>query len=268
MIMIDPVSRVILSQANQRQHYGPLILMYHATVLGNKKQEFIYSIDSDRLCHHLDLLKKMGWHTACIKDLERVEQLPKKTVMITFDDGFANNYDGAYLPLLRRNMKATWFITSGCIGSYSTWLDHNNNEKMLTADQLREMSFREMEIGSHTLSHPDLTTLAAPEIEKEIRQSKIQIEDIIQKPVRSFASPYGRYNHTTIDCIKDSGYLFACSVRPGWYSTTASDYELPRITIFAGDSSGVFARKLAFASNDVAWNKIVTYYKNRFLSRL
>lgn len=266
--MIDPISKFILSRANQSQYYGPLILMYHATVLGNKKQSFIYSIDSARFCHHLDLLEKMGWHSACIKDLEKVEQLPKKTVMITFDDGFANNYEGAYLPLLRRNMKATWFIASGCIGSYSTWLDHNNNEKMLTADQLREMSSQGMEIGSHTLSHPDLTTMAAPEIEKEIWQSKIQIEDIIQKPVWSFASPYGRYNQAIVSCIQNSGYRYACSVRPGWYSTTVSDYELPRITIFAGDSSGIFARKLAFASNDVAWNKIVTYYKNRFLSKL
>ncbi|MDA3791221.1 MAG: polysaccharide deacetylase family protein [Desulfobacula sp.] len=265
--MIDPISKIILSRVNHNQNYGPLILMYHSTVLGNVKQDFIYSIDSNRLCRQLDLLKKMGWYTACIKDLKMVEQLPKKTVIITFDDGFANNYEGAYLPLVKRGMCATWFITSGCIGSYSTWLDDQNNEKMLTAEQLREMSSEGMEIGSHTITHLDLTTLPIVEIEKEIMQSKIKIENIIDDHVRSFASPYGRYNHSIIECIKKSGYSFACSVRPGWYSSMVSQYELPRITIFAGDSLGTFARKLAFASNDVSWNQTIKYYQDRLVAR-
>lgn len=262
------LSRLILSRSDSARRYGPLILMYHATVPGNKKQKFIYSIDSPRFWRHLDLLEKMGWHTACIRDLNKKDELPAKTVIITFDDGFANNYEGAFLPLLKRGMKATWFITSGCINSYSTWLDCHLNDRMLSSDQLREMHRQGMEIGSHTISHPDLTTLTEEELEHEIGQSKQQLEEIVNAPVVSFAYPYGRYHHKAVESVRKNGYSFACSVRPGWYSCRANDYELPRITIFSGDSPGIFARKLVFGSNDVSWNQIIRYYQKRLVARV
>lgn len=266
--MIDPLSRLIQSKSDSARRYGPLILMYHATVPGNKKQEFSYSIDSNRFCQHLDLLEKMGWHTACIRDLKKKDQFPSKTVIITFDDGFANNYEGAYLPLLKRGMRATWFVTSGTVGSCSTWMDHHRNDRMLESDQLREMHRQGMEIGSHTTNHLDLTTLTEEELEQEIGLSKNQLEEIVNAPVVSFAYPYGRYNRAAIDCVARNGYSFACSVRPGWYSTMNSKLELPRITIFSGDSPGIFARKLILASNDVSWNQIARYYQKRLLTRL
>ena len=265
---ISLVSKFILNQFSRTPSFGPLILMYHGTIPGNRKQNFLYAIDSARFCGQLDLLKQSGWHTACIRDLKNANQLPPKTVIITFDDGFANNYEGAFLPLTKRGMKATWFIVSNCVGSTSTWLDPaDRNTNMLTAEQLCEMDAEGMEIGSHTITHPDLTTLSEFAFEQEIRQSKIELENIIQAPVWSFAFPYGRYHNKIIDCVKNSGYRFACSVRPGFYSTRASDFELPRITIFAKDSPGIFARKLAFASNAVSWNQIVLYYKNRLKSK-
>lgn len=266
--MIDPLSRLILSKSDSEGRYGPLILMYHATVPGNKKQKFSYSIDSSRFCRHLDLLEKMGWHTACIRDLIKKDKLPAKTVIITFDDGFANNYEGAFLPLLKRGMKATWFIASGYVDSYSTWLDYHLNDRMLSSAQLREMHRQGMEIGSHTISHPDLTTLTEEELEQEIGHSKHWLEDIVNAPVVSFAYPYGRYHHRAVESVRRHGYSFACSVRPGWYSHKANDHELPRITIFSGDSPMIFARKLAFASNDGSWNQILRYYRKRFVARV
>ena len=264
---MDPISQYFL-QKTGNTHQLPVILMYHGTVPGNSKQAFPYNIDTHRFEQQLDLLRKSGWTTARIKDLAPLNKWPSKTIILTFDDGFENNFDGAFRPLQDRGMSATFYVVSGRIGGSSTWLQHVENEKMLNRKQIRQMHMAGMEIGSHTVHHPDLNRLEREDTLAEVKRSKIELENIVGERVVSFAYPYGRYSDTTLNAVKEAGYDFACSVRPGRVRIDQDFFLLPRITIFAYDSLEAFARKIAFASNDASWGKILNYYKKRILKRL
>ena len=112
--------------------------MYHGTPRNNPTSK--YSIRTSSFIKHLDYLKKKTWHTAGVNDLSKPELLPNKTVILTFDDGYQDNYEGAFLPLLDHEMKATWFITTDCIDKHARWMGEENEEtKMLSITQLKEM---------------------------------------------------------------------------------------------------------------------------------
>ena len=246
---------------------GPIVLMYHGTTFGKPSSE--YSIEARLFKKHIAYLADNGWQTRLIKDLACPELLTPKTVIITFDDGYADNFEGAFLPLVEHNMKATWFITTDCIGKYAVWMGPKSMEtRMLDDQQLREMSHQGMEIGSHTCSHPDLGRLPYAEQLEQVRASKEHLESLLDSSVHSFAYPYGRYNTESLIALKKVGYQFACSVRSGW-SLKGSDFlTIRRVTVFSGDTPSILARKLAFADNDVSWRKLFGYYLKRAGSRL
>ena len=241
--------------------------MYHGTPSNNPSS--IYSIRADQFNAHLRYLKKQGWLTILFRELDNLSALPEKTVVLTFDDGYADNYEGAYLPLVENGMKATWFITTDCIGKHAHWLGSPSPQtQMLTLDQLFQMEKSGMEIGSHTCSHPDLTTLSYQQQQDEMTKSKQILESIIDGKISSFAYPYGRYNTESIVAAKDAGYLLACTVRPGWFGSEKNPLLVRRITIFANDSASTLARKLIFADNDVSWKKMASYYYKRINDKL
>jgi peptidoglycan/xylan/chitin deacetylase (PgdA/CDA1 family) len=245
----------------------PIVLMYHGTP--NSQPSSKYSIRADCFNAHLHFLKKHGWHTVHFKDLHDASALPEKTVALTFDDGYADNYEGAFLPLAENKMKATWFITTDCIGKYAHWMGAPSPQtQMLTVEQLVQMEKAGMEIGSHTCSHPDLTTLSYPQQLEEMTQAKQMLEAILPGKTSSFAYPYGRYNTDSLKAAKDAGYQLACSVHPGRFSNEDDPLLVRRITIFANDSVRILARKLAFADNDVSWKKISRYYYTRINDKL
>lgn len=241
--------------------------MYHGTP--NDFPTSKYSIRADRFNAHLRYLKKQGWHTALFRELDNVSELPEKTVVLTFDDGYADNYESAFLPLTENNMKATWFITTDCIGKHAQWMGSPTTQtQMLTAEQLLQMEKAGMEIGSHTCSHPDLTTLSYQQQRVEMTQSKQVLEAIIHGKISSFAYPYGRYNNDSIVAAKEADYHLACTVRPGWFGSEKNPLLVRRITIFANDSANTLARKLIFADNDVSWKKMASYYYQRINDKL
>ena len=247
----------------------PLVLMYHGTTAGTGTPASRYSINSLRFRQQLDFLQEYGWSTLCVRDLVGSVPLPPRSVLITFDDGYKNNFDNAFLPLVERGMRATWYVVSSRIGRHAHWMGPENPEtEMLESGQLREMVASGMEIGSHTSTHPDLTAIAADRVKQEIRSSKEDLESIFGFDITSFAYPYGRYNDLAVNNVRDAGYSLACGVRPGLVNTQLEPYQLRRVTVFAGDTLGTFARKLLFATNDAGWGKMARYAGNRMADRL
>lgn len=241
--------------------------MYHGTP--NSSPASKYSICADRFNTHLRYLKKQGWHTALFNELHNVSTLPDKTVVLTFDDGYADNYEGAFMPLVENNMKATWFITTDCIGKHAHWMGSASPQtQMLSTEQLMKMSKAGMEIGSHTCSHPDLTTLPYQQQREEMTQSKQILESITHGKISSFAYPYGRYNSDSIAAAKDADFRLACTVSPGRFGSERNPLLVKRVTIFANDSVSCLVRKLVFADNDVSWKKMARYYYRRINDKL
>ena len=261
---ITPTDTALQTREGSR---GPIVLMYHGTTVSKPSSQ--YSIEARLFKQHIAYLADNGWQTRLIKDLASPELLTPKTVIITFDDGYADNFEGALLPLVDHNMQATWFITTDCIGKYASWMGSNRPEtRMLDKQQLREMANQGMEIGSHTCSHPDLECLPYAEQLEQVHTSKELLESLLGSSVSSFAYPYGRYNMESVKALRKAGYQFACSVRSGW-SLKGSDFlAIRRVTVFSGDSTSILSRKLAFADNNVSWGKLFRYYLKRAESRL
>ena len=270
MVMsIDPITKRLINRECRNTARQPLVLMYHGTTPGTGTPANRYSINAYRFKQQIDFLQDYGWSALCVSDLLKSEPLPKRSVLITFDDGYRNNFENAFLPLVERGMRATWFIVSSRIGRHAHWMGHDNSEtEMLESRQLREMAAAGMEIGSHTSTHPDLTAIAAELVRQEIHSSKGELEGILGFAIRSFAYPYGRHNDLAVKSVHEAGYSLACGVRPGLVNTQIEPYQLRRVTVFADDSLGTFARKLVFATNDAGWRKMASYAGNRIADRL
>jgi len=125
--------------------------------------------------------------------------------ILTFDDGYASDYELVFPLLKKYQFTATFFICPGKVGceNYMNW------------DQIKELNDSGMEIGSHSMSHPFISTLGKDEIFQEIKNSKEFIESKTHEEVISFAFPYGDYSNLSLKLAKTVGYSYICSSKPG-----------------------------------------------------
>ncbi len=127
---------------------GPMVLMYHSINGKPGGDDSPWRLGLDTFKNHLDLFAAEGWTTARSSALLAPYELPPRTVIITFDDGYANNFP-AFEALHERGMTGTWFIVAGTVGQRANWKDYFFGTPMLDAAQLRVMEQAGMEIGSH-----------------------------------------------------------------------------------------------------------------------
>jgi len=182
---------------------------------------------------------------------------PPKSVIITFDDGYMENYINAFPVLEKYNFKATFFIVSDYIDSEEPfqWLEwdeqllaqfQENKEDWLplTREMLLTMSDGGFSFGSHTKSHPALTQVEESVASEELKGSKQRLEEILSKPVISFSYPYGELNETVKSLVKAVGYRVALDgMGPG--NTIKSDFfELSRVAFEGCDSFLRFKNKV------------------------
>jgi len=146
-------------------------------------------------------------------DQERKRELPRRSLIITFDDGYRDNHDYAWPILEEFGFSATIFLVSGAIGSDNEFDRGFTPERvsMLSAEQIQAMHRRGVGFGSHTRTHPhnlaDLTTEAAAD---EIGRSRQDIEAIVQSPVYHFSYPYARTAAHLEEQVRIAGYRSAC----------------------------------------------------------
>lgn len=166
--------------------------------------------------------------------------LPKKPVVITFDDGFANQMD-AYQILKAHHMKATFYIIDGgpdskwCIGAGRKYGDPSQpasgcGDAYLNWDQVRMLDKSGLiTIGGHTIDHPNLASETLSQQEYEIVQGKQELEQELGHPVQDFAYPYGSYNASTLQIVEEAGYETAVTTQPSDYQAPGYQYTLSRI---------------------------------------
>jgi peptidoglycan/xylan/chitin deacetylase (PgdA/CDA1 family) len=166
--------------------------------------------------------------------------LPPKPAVITFDDGFENQMQ-AFAILKKHHMKATFYIINGgaqsrwCIGAGRRYGDPLQpkagcGDAYLTWDQVRELDGSGLiTIGAHTLDHENLAGLTPAEQRTEIFDSKAGLEQELGHPVRHFAYPYGAYNPTTIQLVREAGFATAVTTLPSSYQAPGLEFTLRRV---------------------------------------
>ncbi len=144
---------------------------------------------------------------------------PRAQVSITFDDGWASQYDAALPVLNAYGVRATFYITTA-------YLDHEEYPGFMTAEQVRSLARAGHEIGGHTVTHRDLTTLRAGDLLRELSSSKRTLERVTGTRVTSLAYPFGSYNQAVLRTARLTGYTNGRTVEPETNSAATPVFEL------------------------------------------
>ena len=182
-------------------------------------------------------LQASGYQTLSLVEisdlLRKNEPFPARSIAITFDDGYSSVYEEAFPVLARYGMSATVFLTVG--NPNATNLNGNlpslEGRSMLSWRSIREMLKHGIDFGAHTLTHPDLSHLPLTRTKQEIIISKDIIENALGASVSSFAYPYGRYNKSIREIVKQH-FTCACSDKLGLITKGSDLYTLERIDAY------------------------------------
>ena len=181
----------------------PPVLMYHDI---KELPVNTFDVSVKEFSRHLDWLKAEGWVTLGLDDLASPD-IPEKSVMITFDDGYRGIYLHAIPELRKRGMKAVFFIVPGTVGILDSGYPH------ITDAELKEIASDPLfSIGSHGMTHADLEELSHEQRLSELKKSRELLEGFTGKSIDVLAYPYGNYSAETAHDAELAGYRMAFAV--------------------------------------------------------
>lgn len=221
---------------------GVVVLGYHAIAdLTGEGVTSEYGVPPERFAAQLDGLRRAGWSFIDLDSLRAGlrggSELPKRAVLLTFDDGYENVLtEGAPL-LSERGIPAVLFALAGKIGGVNDWDDPGRNgpRTLLDEEGLRSLAETGVAIGSHGATHRRLTELDSAELEAELLGSKERLRSIgLEEPI-ALAYPYGVWSPEVAAAVKDAGYELAFTVDPGVVGRAENPYALPRVEVLAAD---------------------------------
>jgi peptidoglycan/xylan/chitin deacetylase (PgdA/CDA1 family) len=221
-----------------------VVLGYHGVAESRRRDDLsLLLLAPERFRSQLELLRAAGFRFVTLLELARLADggtPPPGLAAVTFDDGMRNNHEIA-LPILQEfDVPATVYVTIGFIGSSSPWIGADGDGAMMDASQLRDLATAGWELGAHTMTHPDLSTMDYEACRQEIEQSRVALEEITGSPVETFAYPFGRYGPEAIAAARDSGLIAAVTTGSGSWAP----YELTRAMMGAADPMPVTLLKL------------------------
>lgn len=175
-------------------------------------------------------------------------RLPRRSVVITFDDGTLDFWEHAKPILEQHGMTATLFVVSGQVGGTSTW-DRELGEpdrRLMSWDQIRQLHRDGFEIGSHTHTHRPLTELSDEEVLSELERSRRTLADELGAVPQFLAYPRGFYTERHKRLVREAGYAGACAVILRWRDLWRADpYALKRMSVKGVESMFRFRVRLA-----------------------
>ncbi len=216
------------------------VLMYHEVTSASEQEKSVrktnpaYCVTVDAFRRQMEHLAAGGFRSLSLDDLFAGAAGPNG-IVITFDDGWDNNYGAAWPILAEQGLTATVFVVSGFMGQpgYMTWA------------QVRELADAGISIQSHTVSHRPLGLLADGEIRVELEDSKKAIEDRIGRAVHHISMPQGVFDRRVIEMAAQTGYRSVSTSEPGVRHKAGNPAVLGRINISGGYNLDTFGRIVA-----------------------
>lgn len=202
------------------------VLAYHR--IGDTEGHL--TIRPEKFEEDLTRIREMGYETISLDVFRNFlndsnTPMPAKPIMITFDDGYLDNFLNAYPILRKHQMTASFYIITSLVGQ----------DDRLAVGHIREMSAGGMAIGSHTVSHRALGDMSREEATNELILSRAYLEGMLQKPVEFVAYPKGSFNGSTGPLAYTAGYCGGFSIQPGTCNRNTNPFILRRIPVFSYD---------------------------------
>lgn len=237
-IAIASSASITPPQANTKIVALPVVYYHSIQALPNNE----LGMPPEQFEKQMAYLSKEGFHSISTTQLYNYYYnkgiLPTRPILITFDDGYMDNYTVA-LPIMKKyGFTATLFLIVNKVG----------DPNCLTWKEVKELARNGWDIQSHTLTHPDLTTLSLHTLQHELVNSKAALEKQLDKPVHFFAYPSGKHNDTVIKAVKDAGYLMAFSTKKGWTNDKMDRMLVHRVYCFASMGINEFSRRVTHAN--------------------
>lgn len=218
--------------ASHNHNYNHAMNLTDVPVLNYHKVDNLnhsLSISPQEFQEQMQYLHENGYHTITpdqlVTYLQSGSALPEKPIMLTFDDGYLDNYTNAYPIMKKYGFTATIFVVTNLVG---------HDQRFMNWDQAREMQQDGFVFGSHTVSHVALTKLTPGEVLTELTGSRQEIGRQLGILPRYFAYPTGAYNMQIEDLVRQAGYDAAFTIRFGQVGQDSDFYALERIPIFKG----------------------------------
>ncbi|MDO9239513.1 polysaccharide deacetylase family protein [Methylicorpusculum sp.] len=250
-----------------------VILMYHMISEPRTTTEKRYACPPQQFEKHIQMLLDNNYTPISIDQVwnyysENIP-LPDKAVLISLDDGFEDNYLNAFPVFKRYNIPAIIYLASGVIGHINTWMvaPAFSQRKMLSWEQIKEMSNEGIQFGSHTVTHSQLDKLSNDEAYQELIDSKQSIENHLGCECSHFAYPFGLFNEHTQKLVSDAGYKTACSTRSGFNNAERNPLILHRIDVYGTDSAWKLKQKLTYGINNSSLFYPMRYVYNRLIEK-
>lgn len=255
-IITHPLSR-LLSRDRVR------ILCYHRVLELPRTKDSVcqITVSPSSFDEQMAFLYRNGFNVITLDEFINYRHNQKKpeprTVVITFDDGYADNYVLAFPILKKYGFVATFFMATDFIDADEIfpWLklsdvmqSHAREKKQywlpLTRQHILDMANQGATFGSHSQSHCRLTKVDSVQATEEINGSRRHLENTLLRPVKCFCYPYGSFNESIKNLVKSAGYEAAVTVKGGSNSLESDPFELKRTSIGNDDSLTRFKRKV------------------------
>ena len=211
------------------------ILLYHSISEAPSAALRPFTVTPEAFRRQLAVVAESGVTVLTVFELvERLgsPSLPARPAVITFDDGFADFAEHALPALQEHGLAASLYVTTGYLdGSPDGPAPERPQDRMLHWSQLGEIAAAGIEIGAHGQTHRYLDTLPPAAARREIVRSRALLEDVLGRPVESFAYPNGYSSPAVRRLVRGAGYASACAVRNTLSSTADDRFALARLTV-------------------------------------
>ena len=249
----------------------PMILMYHrvADLAAGER----YTVSPAQFSRQMRYLREQRYDVINLSTLmdwlAGSTSLAGRSIVVTFDDGFLDTYEHACPVLCDYGFKATFFMISGLVGKTNTWMTSRGDPStpLMGWREIENLKRCGYEVGSHAVTHRDLTEISLDEAKDELDSSKQTLEDRLCVPINFFAYPYGCYNSKVRELVREAGYTAACTTAPGFIDPVENNFELRRVEVSGTDSLRTFAQKMEFGTKQRSYTDLARYYARRVVAK-
>lgn len=229
--------------ASVRQN-GGVVLYYHAV----------------RPEHRNAFARQMDWimRRAVPWRLDSPPPTASMWVGISFDDAYVSVWENALPELAKRHLPCTIFVPTGSLGCRPSWVHSAVHpywqEQVMSAKQIRLLAQKPgIVLGSHTVTHPNLTRISREEVKRELTDSRRALEDLTERPVDLFSFPYGAWTPDVVELAREAGYRRLFGIQPACLHGRELPELVGRVSVEPTDWPLEFRLKVLGCYRWLAW---------------